>query len=100
MDYYCEEYGLYNGIPVTRAEYDDDAAEINGEIVNFEGNVDLRIRYLTPYNFVVCAKFHPFNSKEGDKFTRKGLNAIIKGELSIDSFAYMSEELPKNSKDY
>lgn len=97
--YYSEEFGLFNNIPITRAEFDDGAAVINGQVVPSNGQFQLRVRYLTPYNFVICAKFHPFNSNQGDLFTKNGLNAILKGFMSIEDFAQQSLILPRNSED-
>lgn len=100
MGYYNEEYGLYQGNPISRAEYDDGAAEINGKIIDLEDKAELRVRYLTPYNFVICAKFHPFNTNEGDNFTRYYLDEILKYNMSIEQFTIDSEKLNKHRNDY
>ena len=97
--YYREEFGLYNNIPITRQEYDDGAADINGKVIPSNGRFKLRVRYLTPYNLVICAKFHPFNSKDGDKITKRYLDGILKGTYSIKEFVDASLLLPKNEKD-
>ena len=96
--YYDEEYGLHNGIPIRREEYDDGAAEINGEIVDISG-AELRIRFLTNYNFIIVAKSSPFNSREGNKLGSKYMNAILKGEKTLEEFAEKAEELEKNWMD-
>ena len=98
--YFYEEYGLFDGKPVTRSEYDDGAAVIDGNIVNFHNEAKLRVRYLTPYNLVLCAKNHPFNSPTGDDFTEDGLNRILKGSLGLEQFAEMSLKLPRNRNEY
>lgn len=97
--YYREEFGLYNNIPITRQEYDDGAADINGKVIPSNGRFKLRVRYLTPYNLVICAKFHPFNSKDGDRITKRYLDGILKGTYSIEEFVAASLLLPKNEKD-
>lgn len=99
--FYNEEFGLCGDTPITRAEYDDGAAVINGKLVH--SGIDapefkLRVRYLTPYNFVLCAKWHPFNSSEGDKMTKKYLDGILKGQNTIEEFVKASQCLKKNEK--
>ena len=98
--YYCEEFGLYDNIPITRQEYDDGAAVINGKVIPSNGRFKLRVRYLTPYNFVICAQFHPFNSNYGDTITKQYLDGILKGTYSIEEFVDASLLLPKNNNDY
>ncbi len=41
-----KEYAVYKGHAITRAEFDDGAAEIDGEIVDITGKAKLRVRYL------------------------------------------------------
>ncbi len=99
IGYYHEEFGLYNDIPITRQEYDDGAAVINGKVVQSNGEFKLRVRYLTPYNFVICAKFHPINCNQGDILTKKYLNDILKGYSTIEEFVNASNKLPRHQKD-
>jgi hypothetical protein len=55
--YYWEEYGLADGVhPINRAELDDGAAVINGVLQDIRGRNVLRVRYVTPYNFVIAAR--------------------------------------------
>ena len=98
--YYCEEFGLYDNIPITLQEYDDGAAVINGKVIPSNGRFKRRVRYLTPYNLVICAQFHPFNSNDGDTITKQYLNGILKGTYSIKEFVDASLLLPKNNYDY
>lgn len=97
--YYNEEYGIYKGHPVTREEFDDGSAFIDGKLVEFNGESDLRIRYLSKYNFVICAKFHPFNSNEGDRISKKYLDGMIKGVVDVEDFIKAVEKLPSNKND-
>lgn len=96
--YYDEEYGLYNDIPIRREEFDDGAAEINGDIVDTTG-AELRIRFLTKYNFIIAAKTSPFNSPAGNKLGTEFMNGILKGEKTLEEFAEKAEELEKNWMD-
>ena len=99
LGYYTEEYGIYENHPITRAEYDDGAAVIDGNLIDFGDKAQLRVRYLTKYNFVICAKFHPFNSPEGDTLTRKYLDNILNGNCTIEEFAEASKKLKRNRND-
>ncbi|GAB4251351.1 MAG: hypothetical protein Kow0027_15260 [Saprospiraceae bacterium] len=96
--YYDEEYGLLEGTPIKREEYDDGAAEINGEIVDASG-AELRVRLLTSYNFIIAAKSSPFNSEEGNKLGDEFMNRILKGEKTLEEFAKKAEGLKKNWMD-
>ena len=82
--YYYEEYAEYENKKVTRAEYDDGAAVIDGKVVDLNGKAKLRIRYITPYNFIICAHFNPMNSSVYDDMLGKLLNGILKGQNSVE----------------
>ena len=83
---YCkEEFGLYNKIPITRQEYDDGSAEIKNKVVETK-NAELRVRYISKYNFIIAAKQSPFNSTDFDIFSEPKFNEILKGNLNIESF--------------
>lgn len=97
--YAYEEYALYNDTPITRMEYDDGAAVINGDVVDFDGRAKVRIRYLSKYNFVICAKFHPFNSQLGDRLTKKCLDQMLRDEITFEEFVILTERLPRNPED-
>lgn len=97
--YYNEEYGVFKGHPVTRSEFDDGSAFIDEKLVEFNRKADLRIRYLTKYNFVICAKFHPFNSNEGDRISKEYLDGMIKGVVDVEDFIKAVEKLPSNIND-
>lgn len=97
---YWEEYGIYRDaegkeIPITRAEYDDGATVKDGKVIDLKGKTELRVRYLTPYNFVLCGKDHPFNSNEGDKLTKYYLDNILAGKSTIDEFVQASRQLKR-----
>jgi len=96
VGYYLEEYGLYKGkVKVTRAEYDDAAAVINGKLVEFNGNVELRIRYITPYNLVIAAQSSPINNIGFDRILKNILNSILLSGASINILSDAVLQLPK-----
>ncbi|OGU15254.1 MAG: hypothetical protein A2076_16185 [Geobacteraceae bacterium GWC2_53_11] len=94
---YCsEEYGLFdNQYKVTRAEYDDDAAMINGELIDFEGNIELRIRHITPYNFIIAAQNSPINNSRFDQTLKQLMNNLLQGKTSLE---HVEEAVSKLSK--
>lgn len=98
IGYYKEEYAVFNGIPIRREEYDDGAAEINGDVVNTLG-AELRLRYLTNFNFIIVAKTSPFNSMEANKLGDKFMNDILRGERNLEEFLNKAELLKRNWMD-
>lgn len=96
--YYWEEYGLVDGVHmVTRAEYDDGAAKIDGEIQEISGRSELRCRYVTPYNFVIAAHDSPINNPQFDHTLEELLNGILAGETTVEQLAEAAKKLPKRN---
>lgn len=93
--YYNEEYAEYHDKKITIEEYDDGAAEINGHIVDIEENAKLRMRYITPYNFIICGKFNPINNSHYDDKMGKLLNGILKGTNSVEEMVEFVDQMPK-----
>lgn len=101
LDYFgyaSEEYALYSGYPVNRQEYDDGAAVINGKLVDFKGKSELRCRYLSKYNFIICAKFHPINCFQGDTISDYYFNSLLNNKCEIEEFIKAIEKLPKGNE--
>lgn len=94
---YCdEEYGLLpDGHMVSRAEYDDGAALIEGQLVDIRGKAELRVRYITPYNFVIAAHGSPINNGRFDFRLKELLNAMLRGEDSLDNLVNEVLRLPR-----
>jgi hypothetical protein len=83
---YCnEEYALFGDIPIQRTEYDDGSAVINGTVVETKG-AQLRVRYLSDYNFIITAKESPYNSHKFDEGSGHFLNAILCGTSNPQQF--------------
>ena len=55
IGYASEEYGLFQNIPITRACYDDGAAVVDGVVMDISG-AELRVRYLSSYNFLIASQ--------------------------------------------
>jgi hypothetical protein len=82
--FHKEEYALFNNkYPVTREEYDDGSAEINGKVIESKDS-KLRIRYLTSYNFIIAAKQSPINSREFDKGSQAILDGLLRGSHTFE----------------
>lgn len=84
---------------ITRAEYDDGAAIINGKVVDIERKAKVRIRYLTPYNFIICAKWNPLNQTKLDGRVEGILCGILNGTHTINDMIHLCEKLPKHKMD-
>lgn len=97
--YYYEEYAEYEDKKITRAEYDDGAAMLDGKVVDLKGKAKLRTRYITPYNFIICAHFSPINSNEYDDMLEMLLNGILKGQNSVEEIVEVVKRMPKHRRE-
>lgn len=96
LGYASEEFGLVDGtLPVSRAEYDDGAAIIKGAPVDISGRVELRARYLTPYNFIIAPHCTPLNTVGFDDELQTHLNALAEGGGSFEDMCDAIGRLPK-----
>lgn len=94
--YAWEEYGLYKGkTPVSRAEYDDNAAVIKGKLVTLGKDVELRDRYITPYNLVVAPHLSAINNNDFDRELENHLNLMLQGKATLEELRDKVEKLPK-----
>jgi len=100
--YSWEEYGLIKNrlgwaTPIRREDYDDGATVIRGEVRNAMG-AELRIRYLSTYNFITAAKGSPYNSRKFYRESNTYLNGILKGEVEPDAFFEFLKGCEKHEK--
>jgi hypothetical protein len=94
--YDYEEYALVDGKHVVkRGEYDDGAALINGDLQDIHHRAELRLRHLTPYNFVVAANGSPINNADFDHTLSERLNDILKTGHGIEDLAAQIWRLPR-----
>lgn len=99
--FYDEEYGLHlNTQPVTRGEYDDGAALIAGNLVDIRGNVELRVRYTTPYNFLIASNGSPINNPTFDRQSEKLLNGLLSGDVRFGDLVKEIQKLPRRPTRY
>lgn len=99
--YYDEEYALFKAkwylptIKISRQEYDDGASYIAGRYVNTCGKAKLRLRYLSPYNFIIAAKFSPYNSHDFCRCSENVFKGMLEGAVSDDEFEEFMKCFPK-----
>lgn len=94
--YDYEEYGLVDGEHVVkRGELDDGAALIGGELQDIHDRVELRIRHLTPYNFLIAANGSPINNPAFDQLLNDQLNTILQTGDGLDELAASVSKLPR-----
>ncbi|MCC1498076.1 toll/interleukin-1 receptor domain-containing protein [Alcanivorax sp. 1008] len=93
--YASEEYAIFDGHNITREEYDDNAAVVNGKPVDLAGNAEFRLRYLTPYNFLIAAQNSPINNNSYYRTRRIHLNQILEGNLGLEDLTDEILKLPK-----
>lgn len=94
-----EEYGITKGKRlITRGEYDDGGSYVDGKIVK-NAKAELRTRYLTDYNFLLCAKFSPYNCQEFIVDTPVLFNGILQGTVRPEELFEHLRTYKRNLKD-
>lgn len=99
--YYDEEFAVFKPswyLPerkITRQEYDDGSAMVNGKPMRLHGRAELRLRYLTSYNFILAAKFSPFNCHEFDRTSGEYFKGMLNGSISVKQFDEYMMVFPK-----
>lgn len=94
--YVDEEYGLVDGtLPISRAEYDDGAAIVDGSPVDVRGRVELRARYISPYNMLIAPNCSPINNSSFDYELEARLNAMLTGAGSLEDLIEPIRRLPR-----
>ncbi|NQX54406.1 hypothetical protein HQN86_12345 [Pedobacter panaciterrae] len=94
--YDWEEYAIFNGKhKISREQYDDGAAEVKGKVLERESS-ELRIRYLTKYNFVIAAIQSPINSRDFDQNSSEIFDGILNGTKKFDELVAFIETLDES----
>lgn len=99
--YYDEEFAVFKPswyLPerkITRQEYDDGSAMVNGKPMRLHSRAELRLRYLTSYNFILAAKFSPFNCHEFDRTSGEYFKGMLNGTISVKQFDEYMMVFPK-----
>ena len=93
--YAREEFARFRERSITRAEYDDGAAVIDGHVVELNGEAQLRETFLTPYNLIIAPHESPINNNEFDETRVELLNQILRGEATVEELASAVLKLPR-----
>jgi|GEM_PF-4910333 len=94
--YAWEEYGLFKGKHVvSRPEYDDNAASIRGKLVKLGADVELRERYISPFNLLVASQLSPINNPAFDFKLVELMNGMLDGTTTIFELKAETDKLPK-----
>jgi hypothetical protein len=93
---YREEYAVFGERLITREEYDDGAAVVDGRVVPTAGKAKLRCRYITSHNMVVAAHMSPINNNEFDSVFEEIMNGILRGVRSVEDLASAVSDLPRH----
>ncbi|MBA7555013.1 hypothetical protein ES705_47657 [subsurface metagenome] len=96
---YVENYGLYKGKIISSQELSDGAAIIKGKPQSTYG-AESRNRFLTKYNFIIAAKFSPYNCNEFYRDSDLHFGKLLKEEMSFDDFVNWMKQFEKNRNDY
>ena len=89
LDYIIEEYGVYKynwfcSKKITREEYDDGHTMLRGKVVSTSHKAELRVRYLSKYNFIIAAQGSVYNNdvfcSTSDEMFWKMMEHMIKNE--------------------
>lgn len=85
-----EEYALIKYLyfwkkPIRREDYDDGATIINGKVVNAD-DAELRVRYLSNYNFIISSKGSPYNCQKFDGESKKFFDDILSEKIEFNEF--------------
>lgn len=98
--YAFEEYGIIQGYNVTREEFDDGATEIGGKIIESNERPELRRRFFTKFNFIIAAKFSPYNSREYDMKLDSIFKKLLNTRIEIEELIEVVKDLPKHRLDF
>jgi len=96
---YIENYGIYKGKIISSQEFSDGAAIIRGKLQSTIG-AESRNRFLTKYNFIIGAKFSPYNCNEFYRESESYFINLLKEEISFDDFVNWMSRFEKNKNDY
>lgn len=92
--YSIEEYGLLGKNPIRREQYDDGATVIKDKVVDAT-SADLRVRFLSDYNFIIAAKQSPYNSNKFNRESKEYFNDILQGKQTAETFFEFLETFEK-----
>lgn len=96
IGYLSEEYAIFKGKPITREQYDDGAIFVRGRSIDVRTKAELRVRYLSTYNFIIAAAHSPFASANFRNESRNHFDDVLSGKMSYDDFFKYLETVKKD----
>ncbi|MBP6239153.1 MAG: caspase family protein [Saprospiraceae bacterium] len=96
--YASDYFGYCDGRIIKPEQAEDKGGIIDGKFVKLE-NAEIRERFITPYNFILVAKFSPANTTEGNKLGEEYMNDILKGIKSLEDFVEKYNMFPRHIYD-
>ncbi len=73
--------------------------KIEMKLIDIENQACICTRYLTPYNFIICAKWNPLNEAKHDSDVQKILYGILNGTHTIYDLVDYTEKLSRHKMD-
>jgi len=92
-----EYFGIYKRKLISAQEYEDGSALIKGKPIKVDG-AKCRTRNLTKYNFIIAAKFSPYNCNEFYRDSQVYFLQLLKDEITFDTFVTWLKKFPKNQE--
>lgn len=102
--YFDEEYAdlkparFLPVIHIKRQDYDDNSTIFLGRHIELGDRAKLRTRYLTSYNFIICAQDAPYNSDEFSSSSQQMFNGMLEGKVSDKDFHQYMMNFPKRRR--
>jgi hypothetical protein len=93
--YASEEVGLFRGKYIDRKFADDGAAEIDGRIVDLNGEAEVRERFLAPYNLLIAGNDSAINDGGFERDQERLLNEVLKDPNQFGVLVECVSRLPK-----
>jgi hypothetical protein len=93
-----EEYAVYGHRIFNRQQYDDAGYEVRGRVKHFRHRPQLRIRHITPFNFVIAPAMSPVNVATCDGELDRKLRLCRENPAAVNKLAEWLLSLPKRSE--
>jgi hypothetical protein len=93
-----EEVGYYKERYISRAEYDDGYARLDGEVLHVGEEAEVRLRYLTPYNLLIAPFDSRINNRSIDSRVKESLNEILTGMSTLQDVVDLLRRTPKGKR--
>ena len=91
--YVSEEYAQWGQHVITLSEFDNDAVVLDGELHRPRG-AERRMRFLTPFNCVLCPREHVVNQNRFDRLFQSIFDGVLEGERGLDDLADALQAVP------